>query len=84
MDVEHTDLCMACGKQHESELWGAKCDCQNPEVVHLQKCSGCDAIMGQITDDDYCGPKLLYCPSCVKHARALPPNAELSGGAVAT
>jgi len=57
---------MNCGKEFESKTWGAKCDCENPNVVHLMKCKGCEEIIGQITYDDYNGPEKIYCPNCIK------------------
>jgi len=63
------DLCLNCSKEHEYTVWGAECDCGNPNVVHQQKCTGCNNIIGQITDDDYCGPKKLYCHECMNSAR---------------
>ena len=68
MGLDMEDICITCGKEVESELWGGKCE-EGHVVVHQQKCSGCDAIMGQVTDDDYCGPELLYCPECVTKAK---------------
>lgn len=63
------DICMSCGKKHPSQLWGATCSCRTPKmVVHLHKCNGCARVMGQRTDDDYCGPELLFCPDCVSAA----------------
>lgn len=47
------DLCLNCAKEHENKLWGADCDCDKPNVVHQQKCNGCENVIGQITDDDY-------------------------------
>lgn len=62
------DVCLSCGKDHNFELWGAKCKCRSPNVVHKAKCDGCDNVMGQITDDDYHGPEKLYCHQCVGNA----------------
>ena len=69
MEDDLKDICMNCGKEHEYKLWGAPCGCGNAEVVHQQKCNGCEVIMGQRTDDDYCGPELLYCPECINKAK---------------
>ena len=63
------DICLNCGGEHEAALWGADCNCDNPNVVHQQSCNGCGAIIGQITDDDYCGPEKLYCSGCLNIAR---------------
>ena len=61
------DICLNCGKEYESALWGAKCDCDKPNVVHRQKCSsnGCENIIGFIVDDDYVGLEKLYCSECL-------------------
>ncbi len=63
------DICLNCGKEHESKLWGAKCDCDKPNVVHQMKCDGCGNIMGGVGDDDYCGMAKLYCHECLNKAR---------------
>jgi hypothetical protein len=63
------DLCVNCGKEYDSELWGAECDCGKSNTVHQQKCNGCGRVCGQITDDDYCGPEKLYCPDCLDIVR---------------
>lgn len=60
------DLCLNCGSELESELWGATCSCSAPNVVHQQLCNGCSRIVGQITDDDYCAPEKLYCSDCME------------------
>lgn len=60
------DVCLNCGKEHEEKLWGAKCNCEKPNVVHQQKCDGCGRIIGIIMDDDYVGTSKLYCPDCVE------------------
>jgi len=31
------DICLNCGKEHNSKLWGAECDCKKPNVVHQMK-----------------------------------------------
>ena len=64
------DLCMNCGREVESELWGGNCNCSDPNVVHQEQCNECNKIIGQITDDDYCGPEKLYCSDCMDKARA--------------
>lgn len=64
--TDNLDICMVCGTTHESELWGAQC-CGG-SCVHLIECSGCSNVMGQLTDDDYCGPDVLYCHECVTKA----------------
>ena len=66
--TEDTDLCLNCGSRHPKKLWGADCNCGQPNVVHLHPCSGCGAVCGQIIDDDYCYPEKLYCPACVAKA----------------
>ena len=63
------DLCLNCGAELESALFGAKCSCTAPNVVHQNRCSGCGRIVGQITDDDYCEPMKLYCPDCMDKGR---------------
>ncbi|MDO8609517.1 MAG: hypothetical protein Q7R95_03130 [bacterium] len=60
------DLCLNCGKEHESKIFGAKCDCDKPNVVHQEFCHGCSKIIGFVCDDDYCGASKLYCPECVE------------------
>ena len=70
MDEEELpDICLNCGNLVESALLGGECDCKTPNVVHQQPCDGCKRLIGQITDDDYCGPEKLYCPDCVDKAR---------------
>ena len=63
------DLCLNCGAELAEKLWGAKCSCESPNVVHQQACMGCGRIIGQITDDDNCAPEKLYCPDCMDKAR---------------
>jgi hypothetical protein len=63
------DICMHCGKEHEIKLWGADCNCEKPNVIHQEKCNGCDNIIGQITDDDHCGPEKIYCHECINKRR---------------
>ena len=60
------DKCLNCGNTMESILWGAKCNCDSPNVVHIDECDGCGQSIGHIGEDDYCGPEKLYCPDCVK------------------
>lgn len=67
--IDLNDLCLNCGVEHEHKLWGAPCNCDHPNVVHQQKCDGCERVVGQITDDDYCGPKKLYCPDFMDKER---------------
>lgn len=59
------DICLNCGKEYEPVVWCEKCDCNNPNVVHRQKCDGCDSIIGFVIDDDYCGIDKLYCSTCI-------------------
>ena len=59
------DICLNCGLELKSEVWGAKCNCDAPNVVHQEKCDGCGRIIGVIIDDDYCGLTTLYCPDCI-------------------
>lgn len=61
--------------EYESKLWGAHCSCSSPNVVHQNECQGCGRIIGQITDDDFCGPEKLYCPDCVDKHR--PPQKKI-------
>ena len=63
------DLCINCGEEVEADVWGGACTCDAPNVVHQMECNGCGSIIGVITDDDYCGPEKLYCPSCMDRAR---------------
>ena len=63
-----SDLCLTCGKLHESKLWGADCE-PGHRVVHESACTECGRICGQITDDDYCGPEILVCPDCMDKVR---------------
>lgn len=63
------DICISCGSEHDEERWGAKCNCGQSNTVHQIKCSGCDAVMGQITSDDYCSPEKIYCPWCINKAK---------------
>jgi hypothetical protein len=70
------DLCLGCGAEHDPMLWGAECSCAAPNVVHQQSCGGCGRVVGQITDDDYCGPEKLYCPDCIDAARLKKPNVK--------
>ena len=63
------DLCITCGKRVSVTLWGKGCEAGH-SAVHLQPCNGCGRLCGQVTDDDYCGPDLLYCPDCIEAAIA--------------
>jgi len=58
------DICMICGKEVESKMWGGNCE-KNHLVVHQEKCNKCDKVIGYIIDDDYCKPDHLYCPNCI-------------------
>ena len=73
---DRKDFCLNCGAEHKSELWGAFCLCFAPNVVHQQACNGCGRVIGQITDDDFCGPEKLYCPDCMDKARKVVPDDE--------
>jgi len=64
------DICLNCGKEHNPKLWGAKCDCAKPNVVHQQKCNGCENIVGYLGEDDYCG-STIYCHECLNKVRLL-------------
>jgi hypothetical protein len=70
MPEQLKDICLNCGRMHERALWGAACSCQEANVVHQEKCNGCDSVVGQITDDDFCGPEKIYCADCIDKARA--------------
>ena len=59
------DICLNCGAEIESALWGGKCGCNNSNVVHQYKCNGSNKLIGMVIDDDYCGPEKLYCPDCM-------------------
>ena len=59
------DICLNCGTEYESMLWGVKCPCSVPNVIHRMPCTGCGEIIGYSMDDDYCGPEELYCPNCI-------------------
>jgi hypothetical protein len=67
--METKDICSSCGNQLEYELWGAKCHCPNPNVVHQQPCDLCGKLIGYIIDDDYCTPEKLICPDCLNKTR---------------
>ena len=69
MSEDLKDFCLNCGKEHECCLWGAECDCDEPNVVHQLTCDTCNRILGLIIDDDYCGPEKIYCPDCMANAR---------------
>ena len=60
------DLCLNCGKIHKFELWGAECDCNNPNTIHLHECNNCKNLVGFIMCDDFHGPEKLYCSDCIK------------------
>ncbi len=59
------DICLNCGKEHNEKLWGVDCSCDNSNVVHREKCMGCDNIIGYINDDDYVGLQKIYCSDCI-------------------
>lgn len=59
------DICLNCGKESKSELWGFKCECDSPNVVHQMQCNGCENIIGFIVDDDFCGISKMYCNECM-------------------
>lgn len=63
------DICLNCGQEVRPALWGGKCSCDNPNVVHQEKCHDCDNVLGCIIDDDYCSPDKLYCSECLNKAR---------------
>jgi len=63
------DICINCGKEHKSKLWGAICDCGKHKTVHQMKCNGCDNIIGYLIEDDFVGPSLVYCHECLKKAK---------------
>jgi len=61
------DICLNCGSEFESKLFGADCTaCLSPNVVHQMKCMNCDNVIGFLIDDDYCVPEKLYCSDCMK------------------
>lgn len=66
-DNRMQDVCVNCGKEHERKLWGARCSCAFPKVVHQIQCQGCGDILGVILDDDYVGVDTIYCPACLKN-----------------
>ena len=70
MEPKEVDKCLTCGKEYESKLWGAACDCDNPNVVHLGKCDSCGAKIGYMSDDDYVGIGKLYCPDCIQKSNS--------------
>lgn len=74
------DICISCGSEMKREIWGAACSCENENVVHQQPCSGCGRIIGQITDDDFCGPEKLYCPDCIDAVRKMRSDKETCNG----
>lgn len=62
------DICLNCGSEYDSVLWGAGCGCNKPNVVHQKKCNGCDNMVGYMNDDDYCGVT-IYCHECLNNVR---------------
>lgn len=63
------DICLTCGEEMESKLWGAKCKKGHTKSVHQLKCDDCSNLIGVIVDDDYCGPEKLICPACLDKYR---------------
>lgn len=63
------DICMSCGQEWKSEIWGAHCDCGKSNCVHYVKCSGCENWLGVTIGDDYCDVDQIYCPDCIKKAQ---------------
>lgn len=59
------DVCLNCTQEHKTQVFGATCNCSNPNIVHRQKCTGCDKIIGYMIDDDYCELTKLYCSDCM-------------------
>lgn len=74
------DICLNCGAELEYASFGAMCSCSAPSVVHQQPCDGCGRMIGQLTDDDYCGPEKLYCPGCLddRRGKKIMDNARLA------
>jgi hypothetical protein len=68
-DITKIDVCMTCGQEHKSKIFGAECNCSKPNVVHQMKCDGCENIIGGVVDDDYVGMEKLYCHECLNKAR---------------
>lgn len=66
--VVDRDLCIQCGLEVESQLYGGKCTC-GALAVHQVACDVCGRICGTITNDDYCGPARMICPDCMDRAR---------------
>ncbi len=69
------DLCMECGRLYPQGVWGNKCRCKGQyklatNAVHLMECStkDCFNMLGQLTDDIYSEPELIYCHECVNKA----------------
>lgn len=67
--IENNDICLSCGREYEPILWGAKCTCDTPNVIHQSSCDGCGNTCGYIIDDDYCCPERLYCHVCISKAK---------------
>lgn len=70
MEEELLDICMNCGQRCPSKLWGAKCNCTSPKVVHEKRCDGCGRICGELGTDDYCATEFIFCPDCVDKAKS--------------
>lgn len=66
------DICMSCGSRYAYAVWGAKCGCDVPDVVHIEPCCGCGQLLGVLIDDDHHATDKIYCQSCVAKALALP------------
>jgi len=64
------DLCLNCGKEVPSRLWGGRCE-EGHICVHQDKCTKCGRLCGYVIDDDYCGPEKLICPDCMDKARKI-------------
>lgn len=66
MNNKNKDLCLKCGVELKSALWGAEC---HGHAVHQRPCDHCGRLIGYIGDDDYCGIEILVCPDCMDKAR---------------
>ena len=62
------DLCLTCGKEVKSKVWGGDCLPEH-RVVHQIACNFCGLVCGAVCDDDYCGTVVMVCPSCMDKAR---------------
>jgi len=68
MEAMSEDICPGCGSQAPSQLWGSYCSC-GKQRVHQMACTRCGRLCGQLTDDDYCGPEVMFCPDCLDKVR---------------